>query len=319
MQDKDIRQVLAHGPAAYSGSVEVKHKMDEYYHMAAALPQPLAGELAALNPRIAPHVQEIRLRVGACVQFTLNGRLTPCTKYLPGVAFGAEITPQRLQECFVHLCRRSVYAYEDELRNGYFTLPGGSRVGVAGCWGGVGFSRVTSLNLRIARSILCALPPELEAYLQDPCGGLLVIGPPGSGKTTFLRTILYNLAKRGELVAVADERGELTENGCKAKLLASTDCDVYTRCSRAKAVEMALRCMNPRFLVCDELGTAEDAAALEQGVASGVIFVASVHGENRRALAKKPQLARLLRTGAFARAVVLAGGRPGRVVEWLAL
>ena len=75
--------------------------------------------------------------------------------------------------------------------------------------------------------------------------------------------------------------------------------------------------MNPRFILCDELGTAEDAAALEWGVASGVVFAASVHCESLRALQKRPQLARLLQTGAFTRAVLLAGGhRPGEVAEW---
>ena len=32
---------------------------------------------------------------------------------------------------------------------------------------------------------------------------------------------------------------------------------------------MALRCMNPQYIICDELGTAADAAALEEGIASG--------------------------------------------------
>ena len=57
--------------------------MDEYYQAASALPQPLAGTLAALSPRISPFVQEIRLRVGQGVQFTVQGELSPAGKYLP--------------------------------------------------------------------------------------------------------------------------------------------------------------------------------------------------------------------------------------------
>ena len=292
--------------------------MDEYYQAASALPQPLAGALAALSPRIAPFVQEIRLRVGQGVQFTVQGQLSPAGKYLPEL--NEKISEETLKNCFLQLCRHSVYAYEDELSRGYFTLPGGSRVGVAGCRGGRGFGRVTSLNLRIARPVLCSLPKELTDFLAAPTGGVLVVGVPGSGKTTFLRSILQYLIEQRQIVAVADERGELTGIDCKGKMLVSPGCDVYTRCSKAAAVEMSLRCMNPRFILCDELGTAEDAAALEWGVASGVVFAASVHCESLQALQKRPQLARLLQTGAFARAVLLAGGhRPGEVAEWKTL
>lgn len=179
---------------------------------------------------------------------------------------------------------------------------------------------MTSLNLRIARPVLCSLPKELTDFLAAPTGGVLVVGVPGSGKTTFLRSILQYLIEQRQIVAVADERGELTGVDCKGKMLVSPGCDVYTRCSKAAAVEMSLRCMNPRFILCDELGTAEDAAALEWGVASGVVFAASVHCESLQALQKRPQLARLLQTGAFARAVLLAGGhRPGEVAEWKTL
>ena len=260
--------------------------MDEYYQAASALPQPLAGALAALSPRIAPFVQEIRLRVGQGVQFTVQGQLSPAGKYLPEL--NEKISEETLKNCFLQLCRHSVYAYEDELSRGYFTLPGGSRVGVAGCRGGRGFGRVTSLNLRIARPVLCSLPTELTDFLAAPTGGVLVVGVPGSGKTTFLRSVLQYLIEQRQIVAVADERGELTGVDCKGKMLVSPGCDVYTRCSKAAAVEMSLRCMNPRFILCDELGTAEDAAALEWGVASGVVFAASVHCESLRALQNAP-------------------------------
>ena len=155
--------VLSPRAASYSGNGEVTEKMDEYYQAAAALPPPFAGALASLSPRIAPAVQEIRLRVGQSVQFTMQGKLTAARKYLPSLA--GEISEETLKTCFLHLCRHSVYAYEDELSRGYFTLPGGSRVGVAGCRGGRGFGRVTSLNLRIARPILCSLPGELTDFL----------------------------------------------------------------------------------------------------------------------------------------------------------
>ena len=96
-----------------------------------------------------------------------------------------------------------------------------------------------------------------------------------SGDHSFTGEIVVALmnakGEQRQIVAVADERGELTGVDCKGKMLVSPGCDVYTRCSKAAAVEMSLRCMNPRFILCDELGTAEDAAALEWGVAAGSV------------------------------------------------
>ncbi len=70
---------------------------------------------------------------------------------------------------------------------------------------------------------------------------------------------------------------------------------------------MALRCMNPQVIVCDELGTPGDAEAVAQGVASGVVFFATVHCDDPAGLRKKPALAALLDTGAFAKAAFLSG------------
>ena len=261
--------------------------MDEYYRILESLPPALRTPLAKLDAHYAPHIQEIRLRLGQPVQFTICGRLCPAAKFLPGTGLPAALETDTLRDCFLQLCRRSVYAYEDELKQGYFTVQGGCRIGVAGCRGPGGFSAVTSLNLRIARWLTCPLPPELEALTVAPTGGLLLAGPPGSGS----------------LPRAAQIR-----------------CDVYARCTKAEGIAMALRCMNPQVIVCDELGTPGDAEAVAQGVASGVVFFATVHCDDPAGLRKKPALAALLDTSAFAKAVFLSGrSRPGAVAQWVTL
>lgn len=281
---------------------------DEYYSVAAALPEPLRAELTAMPPQLAPYIQEIRLRLEQPVQFTMKGRLTPASKYLPRAEHLLRLEAADLRGCFLALCRHSAYAYEDELRQGFLTLPNGSRVGVAGVHGPAGFSAVTSLNLRVARWITCPLPPAIVQELAAPSGGILVAGAPGSGKTTFLRSMIGHLAQSDRVFCVVDERGELITAD------RHLPCDVYARHPKAEAICMALRCMNPQLILCDELGTDADAAALEQGVASGAVFLASVHCDAPENLHKKPQLTRLLATGAFATALFLDGReKPGTV------
>ena len=144
--------------------------MDEYYRILENLPPALRAPLEKLDARYALHIQELRLRLGQPVQFTMRGRLCPAVKLLPGAGLPEVLDADTLRDCFLQLCRRSVYAYEDELKRGYFTVQGGCRIGVAGCRGPGGFSAVTSLNLRIARWLTCPLPSELEAYIATPAG-----------------------------------------------------------------------------------------------------------------------------------------------------
>lgn len=109
--------------------------MDEYYSVIQFLPEPLRTELKAMPPERAARVQEIRLRAGQAVQFTVGGAWQPAQQLLPAAQTALAIGPRMLRSCFAALCRDSAYAYEDELKQGYFTLPGGSRVGVAGVCG----------------------------------------------------------------------------------------------------------------------------------------------------------------------------------------
>ena len=295
--------------------------MDEYYSVIQFLPEPLRTELKAMPPERAARVQEIPLRAGQAVQFTVGGAWQPAQQLLPAAQTALAIGPRMLRSCFAALCRDSAYAYEDELKQGYFTLPGGSRVGVAGVCGPAGFADITSLNLRVARQVPCVLPPQLRRTLDALNGGILVVGTPGSGKTTLLRSIVQRLCESDSLVSVIDERGELMacETGSLPRA-AQIRCDVYARCTKPEGIAMALRCMNPQILVCDELGTAEDAQAVAQGVASGVVFFATVHCDTPAGLHKKPPLAALLATGAFAKAAFLSGrAHPGTVAQWVTL
>ena len=84
----------------------------------------------------------------------------------------------------------SAYAWEEEFRRGYLTLPGGFRVGMAGksvlAGGQVHtLTHISALNFRIARSVpgvADLLMPLL--YRGQSISNCLLVSPPGGGKTT---------------------------------------------------------------------------------------------------------------------------------------
>ena len=289
--------------------------MDEYYQAVRALPTWLAAPLAQLPAQTAARVQELRLRTGCAVTFTVQGRQCSASA-LPGCppALAAmRLDALQIEEIFHTLCNGSVHTHERELSEGYLTTAAGNRVGVAGQFvqregHGITLQKVTSLNLRIARSCTIRLLPALDKLLEQHFTGLLVVGEPGSGKTTLLRTIARTLAERQRLVAVVDERGELFPAEGPLERIGGVD--------KARAVQMALRTLAPQVILLDELGSLEETMALEQGFFSGVDFIASIHAPDAAQARCRPQVQALLQRGMLRQLVVLAGREtPGCIRE----
>lgn len=297
--------------------------MDEYYTAVRALPEQLAGPLTSLPRWQAPAVQEIRLRAGQPVVFTVNGMAVAAGDYSAALKplERLQLSAGQLQDTLLHLCGMSLHTHEDELSRGYLTIAGGHRVGVGGRYirSAAGntpeyiLTQAASLNLRIARARLPTLPPELQAMLQGHFGGLALVGEPDSGKTTLLRGIASALCRGGRACAVIDEREELFNIGCP---LLDCGADVISGIEKAAAVQMALRTLSPQVLLLDELGEMREAAALRQGLAAGVDFIVTLHAGSLAEAERRPQFQLLRQSGMLQAACLLAGRcTPGKIAE----
>lgn len=249
-------------------------------------------------------LEEIRLRQGrpamlyysdAAFFISAKGVLTQN----PGQA--VFVAKQDILEGMELICEASVYAVENEIRNGFITIGGGHRVGLTGtavvARGRISnLKDISGLNYRVARDITGISDKLMDAVM--PAGKIqntLLISPPQCGKTTLLRDIIRNISHMGRKIGVADERSEIAAmtNGYPGYDLGFS-CDVLEGAPKGQAMLMLLRSMSPEVIATDELGGTEDCEAVAKIMHAGVKIIATIHGDNRSELARRQDTRELL-------------------------
>lgn len=214
-------------------------------------------------------LQEIRIRVGRPVLLKTR-QADIVIDYL--------ITSNEILQILERLCENSIYAYKNQICEGFLTIKGGHRVGITGTTvieGGkiINIKYVTSLNFRIAREIIdCSINilKEIIDIQHNTIHNTLIVSPPGKGKTTMLRDIIRNISNgveklhfKGMTCGVVDERGEIA---AMHKGVPQNDIgirtDVVENISKSKGMKMLLRSMAPEVIACDEIGSKEDIQAI---------------------------------------------------------
>lgn len=278
-------------------------------------------------------LQEIRMRSGRplCVRYqgrecflTAAGERTNCVRD----AFC--VNDRQLQETLQLASGYSLYSYEEEIRQGYFTIRGGHRIGVAGkviVEGGTirGIRYITCMNIRLSHQVRGCAAPVLP-YLLDRNGRLyhtLILSPPRCGKTTLLRDLIRLLsdgssAAPGRTVGVVDERSEIA--GCYMGVPQNDlgiRTDVLDCCPKAEGMMLLIRTMAPEVVAVDEIGGAADAEAIESAIHCGCRVLATAHAENLEEIQRKPIMSACLSNRLFERFVILQPAACGRVREIL--
>lgn len=267
-------------------------------------------------------LQEIRLRAYRPLIVHANNQsfyLTNQGYFTKSSQKVVTITSKDILETLEIISDYSLYAYEEELKNGYITVKGGHRVGVVGK--AVTENRkvrtlrnISGLNIRIAHEIKgCA--NKVLPFIIDKRSNIhntLIVSPPKCGKTTLLRDMIRQLSNgyRGMKVdlniGVVDERSEIA--GCY-KGVPQKDVglrtDVLDACPKAEGMIMLLRSMSPDIIAVDEIGSQDDLYAIEQILNAGVRLICTVHGYSLEDIKRKDILNKLLDEGVFGRLILL--------------
>ncbi len=206
----------------------------------------------------------------------------------------------------------SIYALEQELKNGFITLKGGFRAGITGKAiienNKIKTIRsISSINIRIAREIKGCSNHILKYITNPSLKSTIIISPPNCGKTTLLRDIIKNISDNKENVGLVDERSEIagTYMG-KIQLDVGIRTDVLDRCTKSEGMLMLLRSMSPTVIAVDEIGSDEDVKAIEKIANSGVKIICTIHSYGIEDIRKKINMKKILDNKIFERYIILS-------------
>ncbi|MFQ8661079.1 MAG: stage III sporulation protein AA [Clostridia bacterium] len=253
------------------------------------------------NEKLKEQIQEIRIRVGRPIILKLQN-LDILIEYI--------VNQTEILQILEKICENSIYAYKNQICNGYITIKGGHRIGITGSAVVenekiINIKYITSLNFRIARQVLnCSnkiIGQVIDEKNQD-IYNTLIVSPPGRGKTTILRDLIRNLSNgideinfKGRTCGVVDERGEIA---AMYKGVPQNDIgirtDIIENISKAKGIKILIRTMAPEIIACDEIGSKEDVEAIQEAIISGVKGIFTMHGRTLDDVKSNNQINKLI-------------------------
>jgi stage III sporulation protein AA len=268
------------------------------------------------------NLQEIRVKVNKpLIIYIGNDEITH--QYI--------ITADDMKNFVQRMSSYSMYAFGEEIKQGYITIKGGHRVGICGsCI--IENSKIktikdiASLNIRVSKEVIGCSNDIIPFLISDNCIiNTIIISPPKCGKTTILRDIAKNLSNGilesgfvGKKICVIDERSEIA--ACYygvPQMQVGTRTDVLDNCPKCEGIMMAIRSMSPDIIICDEIGTQRDMESILMAMNSGVSLITSIHGLGIEDLYNRSVFNELIENKVFQRAVVLSGINGAGTIEYI--
>lgn len=283
------------------------------------MPQHLRAMLTLVPSEQWNSLQEIRLRIGKPLILISNREeYGLCTSGLCKLEASYLVGEQDVQGILKFISGFSMYALEEDIRQGYITIEGGHRVGLVGKAvlenkGIKTLKHISAINIRISHEVIGCSKKVLPYLLgRERVYHTLIVSPPKCGKTTLLRDLVrsfsYGYSGYGPYtVGVVDERSEIA--GCYMGVPQNDigpRTDVLDSCPKVDGMRMLLRAMAPDIIVVDEIGSQEDLHAIEDVLGAGVSIVCTTHGKDLVDCYKKPGVRKMIEQRMIERVVILS-------------
>ena len=282
-------------------------------------PPGTAALLRSCGGQVLGAVEEIRVYADKAVVFRTGTGPRFCMRsgaLSSYVCRGMYIPGQNELEQLVNAAAdHALFLREKDLRSAFLTAHG-CRVAISGFSpeGKLQPGGISSVNIRLPFAAPQYTPDPALVRLLGETDGLLAAGPPGCGKTTFLKKCAALLAGKTmgwRSVAVIDERGEFF-SALHADPQVIT-ADILRGTDKAAGIQTALRLFSPEYIICDEIGNGNETAGMLEGMNSGVTFLASIHAGSPAQLFRRPQFTALWEAGVFRHILFLSAQRRGQV------
>ncbi|MBU3110663.1 stage III sporulation protein AA [Clostridium lacusfryxellense] len=233
-------------------------------------------------------------------------------------------TTEDLKYIMQRISNYSIYAFEEEIRQGYITIKGGHRVGLCGICVVENnniktIKDISSINIRACKEIIGCADKVMPYIMQNgSMHNTIIISPPKCGKTTLLRDITRQVSggDKGKNVSIIDERSEIAGS---YKGIPQMDVgvrtDVLDNCPKSQGIMMAIRSMSPDVIVCDEIGTQNDMESILMALNSGISLVTTIHGFGIEDLYKRLVFKDIVENYVFSRAIVLSNKKGIGTIE----
>lgn len=267
-------------------------------------------------------LQEIRIKVNKPL-ILLGNNYEKITNYICDL--------EDINTIMRRITNYSVYAVQEEIKQGYITIKGGHRVGICGSCiieDNVikTIKEAASINIRICKEIKNCSDFIMRYIIGDNTVlNTIIISPPQCGKTTLLRDIARNISDgnkaislKGQKVCVVDERSEI---GACYKGIPQLDLgirtDILDNCPKSQGIMMAIRSMSPQTIICDEIGTHEDMKSIMSALTCGVSIVTTIHGFGIEDLYDRAVFNDVMQNKVFHRAIILSAKKGVGTVEYI--